>query len=81
MYKVLNCTSVLQLTFLIQEEEVWHMNMKKKICKVLVFMMVLGSIGSVNLSSVAYAEKGDLGEGYDLTLIDREYNSVEEEML
>lgn len=54
------------------------MNMKKKICKVLVFMMVLGSIGSVNLSSVAYAEKGDLGEGYDLTLIDREYNSVEE---
>lgn len=40
-------------------------------------MMVLGSIGSVNLSSVAYAEKGDLGEGYDLTLIDREYNSVE----
>ncbi len=53
------------------------MNMKKKICKVLVFMMVLGSIGSVNLSSVAYAEKGDLGEGYDLTLIDREYNSVE----
>lgn len=50
------------------------MKMKKIICAIMVTLM---AISCFNFSSVTYAEKGDLGEGYDLDIMDKEFEAVE----
>lgn len=52
------------------------MKMKKVVCAVMVMLMVMSG---VNFSSITYAEKGDLGEGYNLEIMDKEFEAVEGE--